>query len=182
MNKCPNCQNENEREAQFCAKCGAALHSKDRTYSVFRNRAKTPWIAAGVVFLCGGVNIALWLLWDAGDRMLFINYFSKLNAWLWLGLYGRLICGLLLLSIGIIGLLGTNLKVQLIEVFGLIITGIWNVANDFFAIPGLQAYNRPINIEMILQDLNISWLLLGFLQFGLALILVLKFTSIQNST
>jgi hypothetical protein len=125
--------------------------------------------AAMVTILWGSINIVLWFRWDADDRLLFINYFSEIKPWLWVALHGRLVVGLFLSAAGVVGLIVRRSKVVLIEGLALFITGGWDIANDFLAIPGLKEYGRVIDSSIVWQDYNVFWLVVGISQIAFTL-------------
>lgn len=132
------------------------------------------WPTLGV-FLCGAVTVMLWFVREAGDRTFFLNFFGELNSWLWIALHGRLIAGLLLLCVGCMGFFVIHRRIYFVEALSLYAAGGWVIVNDLFAIPGLHAFNRSIDVDGVLQEFSILWLLIGIVQIGAAFLFLNRY-------
>ncbi len=57
------------------------------------------------LLIWGAINIVYWYIGDAEGRRTILNRFTEIKPWLWIGLYGQLVIGILLLFLGFISLL-----------------------------------------------------------------------------
>jgi len=121
------------------------------------------------------VNVICWYLIDANNIVLFNHYFTEVKTLLWISLHGRLIAGIILFITASTNLLFIHKPILFtFSKAVLIISGLWNITNDFLAIPALQEYNIYIGFDIVLNDLDIIWLIVGFLQLSLFSIMLFK--------
>jgi hypothetical protein len=122
--------------------------------------------AIKVLILWGCINIFFWLIshsenWATMRRML-----ASMNIWLWILLYGGLIIGLMLLICGIIGLRKKHPIIILLEGWGLIIVGLWNILNPLLFLLGIRGSGYSIDFKNIFEGFGKFWIILGVMQLS----------------
>ena len=115
------------------------------------------------MLLWGAINTILWFILGTKDRATISSHFMEIKPWMSLVLYGGLTIGIVLLAFGVLGLLIRRPIVLLLDAWGLLAVGVWNVASDFLATRALGEYGINFTVDILSVE-NWAWKILGIFQ------------------
>ncbi len=126
-----------------------------------------------ILLFWGGVNVLLWYI-NIGSGL---DRDIEITLLLWIGLYGALVIGELMILLGFLSMLSFRPHVLLFGGLSLFLVGIWNLISKFVLIQALTQDNSYI---IFFKEESLFWYVLGVMQIIWGISQIINYSKVRN--